>query len=103
MNPIDLDILLVLLEGDAHAYGIVAALERRRPDARLYPASLYRRLSDLVDAGLLEERPVPEEADPRRRRYYGVTPAGRRAATEEARRLQAVLDGARRLGLLASS
>lgn len=103
LHPLELDILMVLLEADAHAYAIVTELERRQPGQRIYPANLYRRLSDMVEAGLLEEVPVPAEADVRRRRYYRVTAAGRDAARAEVRRLERVVDGARRLGLLRSS
>ena len=100
LNDLERAILMVLLEGEAHAYAIVAALERQAPEQRIYPANLYRRVNDMVDAGLLEERPVPAEADARRRRYYRVTALGRRVARVEAERLSRVVEQAKRLGLL---
>ena len=100
LHAMEFGILLVLLEGDAHAYAIVSELELREPEQHIYPASLYRRLSDMVDAGLLEERPVPLRADARRKRYYRITAFGREVAREEAHRLQRQVQGARRLGLL---
>jgi DNA-binding PadR family transcriptional regulator len=102
MHDLELAILMVLLEGDAHAYAIVSELEERAPERRIYPANLYRRLNDMVVAGLLAEVPVPEEADARRRRYYRVTAQGRKAAVAEARRLERVVADARQLGLLRS-
>jgi DNA-binding PadR family transcriptional regulator len=102
LNELERAILMVLLEGEAHAYAIVTALERQAPGQRIYPANLYRRVNEMVDAGLLEERPVPAEADVRRRRYYRVTPFGRRVARAEAERLARVVEQAKRLGLLRS-
>jgi DNA-binding PadR family transcriptional regulator len=103
LHALELGILLVLMESDAHAYRIVTELERRQPEQRIYAANLYRRLSDMVGLGLLEEAPVPAEADPRRRRYYRVTPLGRRVARAEALRLQRLVEGARQVGLLEPS
>lgn len=100
LHALELGILLVLLEGESHAYAIVTELERRQPEQTIYPANLYRRLSDMVAAGFLEEAPVPADADARRRRYYRVTVEGRHAAREEALRLQRLVDGARQAGLL---
>jgi DNA-binding PadR family transcriptional regulator len=102
LHDLERAILMVLLEGESHAYGIVAELERRMPDRRIYPANLYRRLNDMVDAGLLEEAPLPAEADPRQRCHYRVTAAGHSAARSEAERLERVVEEARRLGLLRS-
>jgi DNA-binding PadR family transcriptional regulator len=102
LHETELAIVMLLLEGDAHAYGVVAELERRAPERRIYPANLYRRLGDLVKAGVLEEVPVPESADARRR-YYRVTALGRRVASADAKRLERVVEEARHLGLLRPS
>lgn len=102
LHDVERAILMVLLEGESHAYGIVSELERRMPSRRIYPANLYRRLNDMVDAGLLEESPLPAGADPRQRCHYRVTAAGRGAARSEAERLERVVEEARRLGLLRS-
>lgn len=102
LHDLDMAILMVLMEGAAHAYAIVSELEQRVPERRIYPANLYRRLNDMVDAGLLVEVPVPQDEDARRRRYYRVTARGRQAARSEARRLEGVVEDARRLGLLRS-
>jgi DNA-binding PadR family transcriptional regulator len=102
LHDLERAILMVLLEGESHAYGIVSELERRMPERRIYPANLYRRLNEMVDAGLLEELALPPEAGPRQRCRYGVTQAGRGAARAEAERLERVVEEARRLGLLRS-
>jgi DNA-binding MarR family transcriptional regulator len=46
----------------------------------------------------LEERPDPQHDD-ERRRYYRLTPTGKRAALEEARQLEKLLADARATGL----
>jgi DNA-binding PadR family transcriptional regulator len=102
LHDLERAILTLLLEGETHAYRIVAELERRAPEHRIYPANLYRRLGDMADRGLLEEAPVPLDADTRRRRYYRVTALGREVAAAEARRLERVVEEARQLGLLRS-
>lgn len=102
LHPLELGILVILLEGEAHAYRIVSELERREPAVRIYPANLYRRLREMVSSGLLEEEPVPAEADGRRRRYFRVTVLGRSVARAEALRVQRVLEAARDVGLLSS-
>jgi len=102
LTPVAFDILLSLLDGSAHGYAIMQAVEARggAPNG-LHPGTLYRALSRLVRDGLIEE---VEEADfdgsDERRRYYRATPIGRRAAAAEARRLDGQLGAARALGLL---
>ncbi len=57
---------------------------------RLWPATLYGTLKRLIDADLIEEsdeRPAPE-LDDARRRYYRLTPFGRRVLAAESARLE---------------
>lgn len=59
--------------------------------------TLYTSLKKLLAKGLIEEieeRPAPE-LDDSRRRYYRLTPEGRRAADAEAARLERILGVAR--------
>ena len=82
-----------------------SAEEQRRDAAsaeyRGGPDTLYRALSRMVSTGLLEEVDAPTDGDAdERRRYYRVTPDGRRAAAAEARRLESRLGAARAHGLL---
>jgi DNA-binding PadR family transcriptional regulator len=103
LHPEAFRILMVLLDGEAHGYAIVKELERDpgRP-GRVLPANLYRRIRTLQEQGLIEEadnRPDPE-LDDERRRYFAVTQAGMAVARAEARRLEALVVGARARDLL---
>lgn len=105
LTPTAFDILLSLLEGPAHGYAIMQAVEKRTAGATsLHAGTLYRALSRLVDSGLIEELDEPPaEVTDERRRYYRVTAHGRRSAAAEARRLEARLGAARQHGLLGSA
>ena len=76
--------------------------ERTDGALRLSPSTLYASIKRLLEQGLieeLEERPDPEHDD-ERRRYYRLSPLGRRVAMAEARRLQRLVADARASGLL---
>jgi DNA-binding PadR family transcriptional regulator len=83
-------ILVALAGGDLHGYGImreVSGLTAGR--VKLGPGTLYGSVRTLLEAGLikeLDERPS-EDAGGERRRYYRMTPAGRKIASAEADRL----------------
>lgn len=102
LTPIAFDILLSLMEEEAHGYAIMQSVEERSAGATsLHAGTLYRALSRLVDGGLIEELPEPPEAGADgRRKYYRITGRGRRAAAAEARRLESQLGAARAHGLL---
>ena len=102
LTPVAFDILLALLDGDAHGYAIMQSVQARTGGAaNLHAGTLYRALSRLVDGGLIVELDEPPEADgDERRRYYRVTREGRTAAAAEARRLESQLGAARAHGLL---
>jgi DNA-binding PadR family transcriptional regulator len=84
-------ILLSLAGGEQHGYGIMQeVLNRTTGKVRLWPATLYGSIKRLIEAGLIEEsdeRPAPE-LDDARRRYYRLTPLGRRVLDAECERLQ---------------
>ncbi len=87
LKPEIFQILLVLMEGELHGYGIVKAVERNTDGRlRLAPSLLYRRLRRLVDGGLAEAVPG-DGRDPRRGRAYRLTDLGRAVTRAEARRL----------------
>lgn len=94
LKPRLFHILLTLLDGDLHGYGIIQAVEERTGgDVVLEPGSLYRTLRGMLRDGLIvetDDRPEPGEDDPRRR-YYRITELGRAAALAETRRLRALL------------
>jgi DNA-binding PadR family transcriptional regulator len=93
LSPADFQLLLVLLTGERHAYGISqAAAEQARGRVPLELGSLYRMLARLQESGLIEEDPVsrPSPSGPARR-VYRITALGRSVARAEADRLRAVL------------
>lgn len=82
-------ILLSLAEGEAHGYQIRKDVIARSDGAvRLDPGSLYRLIGRLLDDGLITEvaRPGGTDEDARRR-YYRLTPEGRRVLLRETDRL----------------
>jgi len=84
-------ILLSLSDQEQHGYGIMNdVLERTGGKVRLWPATLYGTIKRLIEAGLIEEsdeRPAPE-LDDARRRYYRLTPSGKKALDAESERLE---------------
>lgn len=83
-------ILLVLTEHSLHGSGIAReVLKRSGTEVRLWPVALYRTLDELTTSGLIED--LGPDRHPagksRRRKYYGVTPAGSVRLRREAERL----------------
>lgn len=107
LTPAMFGLLLALHDGDRHGYALMADVARLTGDAiRLGPGTLYRSLQRLRVDGLVEEVDAGDlpRGDRRaeRRRSYRLTAAGRAAAADEARRLSALVDAARRLDLVAA-
>ena len=96
-------ILVAVSDRDRHGYAILQDLAARTGGRiRLRPSSLYSAIHRMLEDGLieeLEERPDPSEDD-ERRRYYRITPFGRKVAIAEANRLERLLADARATGLL---
>ncbi len=94
MRPVDFHVLLALVGRDRHGYGIVKDIESRTEGRiRLVPGNLYPVLRRLVDGGLLTEggeRPS-DDPDRKQRRYYGISPLGRRVVAAEALRMKALV------------
>ncbi len=103
LHPVEFRILLTLLDGATFGTRIVEQIEAS-PSARrkLYPANLYRRIRNLMSAGLIEDAPAPKRADPRRS-YLRLTPMGRAVAKAEAHRLRDLVADATRHRLLPES
>jgi transcriptional regulator len=79
----DLLILALLEARPRHGYEIGRLIVERSQGALNYHiASLYPTLYKLEDDGLVEGRWV-EKAGQRRRRYYKITPAGRKRLSNE--------------------
>ena len=91
-------ILLAVSDGERHGYAIMQDIRARTGGAlRLGPGTLYGTIKRLLDAGLIQDlgAPAAVDDDPRRR-YYRITPAGRRALEAETEGLASVLGVARR-------
>jgi DNA-binding PadR family transcriptional regulator len=103
LTPAAFHILLALADGERHGYGIMQeVLAFTAGTLRLGPGTLYGTIGRLLAAGLIaesSERPDPK-LDDERRRYYRLTPAGRRAATAEAQRLARLVAAAQERRLL---
>lgn len=75
-----LHILVSLAEVDMHGSAIARdVLEQTEGELRLWPATLYRTLDDMVDVGLIMELSGDDfpEGESTRRRFYRITPSGR--------------------------
>lgn len=90
--------LVALADGDKHGYAILKEIERRTEGAvRLSAGTLYALLSRATADGLIvetDERP-DLALDDERRRYYRLTPLGRRVAVAEIERLESIVEMAR--------
>lgn len=103
LTPAVFHILLALAEGERHGYAIMREVaEQTGGQMRLGPGTLYGSIRRMLADGIIEEseaRPDPT-LDDERRRYYRLTPFGRRVAEAEAARLQALTRAAQERGLL---
>lgn len=90
LTPLSFHILLALAEGPLHGYGVIKWLQER-PDRAIDPrtGSFYAAIRRMGSDGLLARTEPPggsEDVD-ERRRYYCLTPLGRRTLRAEADRL----------------
>jgi len=83
--------LLALASGDRHGYALKREiLQRTGGKLNLGSGVLYGSINKMLEQGLIEEsdeRPDPH-LDDERRRYYRITPFGRRVAQAEAARVR---------------
>ena len=109
LGPVDLQILLVLIDGELHGYGLMKAVEQQSAGmVRLEVGSLYRVIKRLLTAGLIEESDRGPAGAPAKRsirgpkpsRFYRVSEFGREVAAAEARRLAHVVETARGQSLI---
>lgn len=104
MTTRTLQILLALVDGPLHGYGIRAVVKERTEGAVvLGSGTLYEAVDRLSGKGWIQEVPTPEN-EPRSggpaRRFYSLTSDGRRALTEELTRMESVVRFARGRDLL---
>ena len=102
-SVVTLHILIAVADRERHGYAIMQDIAARTDGRlRLGPATLYGSIKRLLNDGLIEEldeRPDPDHDDVRRR-YYRITPRGRKAAREESARLAELVRQARATGLV---
>src|SRR5262245_25458154 len=94
LKPVAFQILLSLADGERHGYGITQDIAARTAARmRLEPGNLYRSLRAMLEAGLIDEseRRPAADLDDERRRYYRITPLGRRVAAAETARLESLV------------
>ena len=99
LKPLAFHLLVSLASGERHGYALKKEIAARSGGRlRPGPATLYRTLAQLADEGLIDEserRPAPE-LDDERRRYFRITPRGRRRMLAEAGRMEAMVEAARK-------
>lgn len=86
--------LLVLTEGERHGYALKREiLQRTNGKLNLASGALYGSINKMLEQGLIEESEERPDThlDDERRRYYRITPLGRRAAQAEAVRLRQLM------------
>ena len=102
LPPATFHILMALADEDRHGYAMIQEVAARTGGKlRLSAGTLYRSIQRMLDQGLIvepRERPAPKDDD-ERRRYYRLTPYGRRVAEAEMRRLDGLVKIARSVGL----
>jgi len=103
IRPIEFQILLTLAREERHGYGIMQEAARLTGgDVQIEAGTLYRALHRMLKAGWVAEsgRRPAADLDDERRRYYRLTPLGRRMASAEAERLARLVGAARANRLL---
>src|SRR3954469_18690108 len=98
LKPDAFYVLLVLLHGERHGYAIMReAAERSEGRVELQAGALYRLLRRMLDDGLVVEsqRRPAADADDERRRYYRVSPLGKRVIAADVDRMASLVEAAR--------
>jgi len=98
LKPHWFHVLLSLSQQNQHGYGIMQdVLDRSNGKVRLWPPTLYGTIKRLIEAELIKEADERPEAplDDLRRRYYTLTPLGRRVLSAECARLEDLVSAIR--------
>lgn len=96
LTPATLHILLALASEDLHGYGIMQAVARCSEGRyKIGPGTLYDSLDRLTTHGIVSELESAKSDGNSRRRYYRLTPLGRKVLGAELDRLEAVIARAR--------
>ena len=91
LKPVELLVLVMLSAGERHGYGIRQdIIEHTQGAIALEAGNLYRTIRRLESDGIVDEsaRRPAEAADDERRRYYRLTPLGKRVLAAELERVR---------------
>lgn len=105
LTPVVLHMLLALAgeRQGKHGYALAREVEEVSDgQIRMGPGTLYGSIQRMIDSSLIEESVRRGTDDDDRRRFYKVTPFGRKVLELELARLNAVLTIARNKNLLPS-
>jgi DNA-binding PadR family transcriptional regulator len=105
LTPVVLHMLLALAgeRQGKHGYALAREVEDvSEGQIRMGPGTLYGSIQRMMDASLIEESSRRGAADDDRRRFYRLTPFGRKVLELEVARLDAVVTIARNKNLLPS-
>jgi len=94
LKPVEFLILMTVAAAERHGYGIMLDIaERTGGSVRLEAGGLYRSIRRLLADKLLTESPrrPASDLDDERRRYYALSPLGKRVVAAEALRLRALV------------
>src|SRR6266704_6711805 len=103
LRSVEFHILLSLASEERHGYAILQEVASLTDgELQIEPGTLYRALHRMLGDGWVAEsaRRPAADLDDERRRYYRLTPAGRRVAAAEAERLWRLVTLARAHRLL---
>jgi DNA-binding PadR family transcriptional regulator len=96
LKPKVLHILLALADGPRHGYSIMQEVAARSDgQVRIWPAAMYGTLRELEEQDLIVESDRRPSQDDERRRYFALTPSGKRVLSAEVRRLESIVGHAR--------
>jgi len=104
LTPAVFHVLLALAGGDRHGYAIMQEVESHTDGTlRMGAGTLYGTLERLMRAGHVREvdGPAAQSSRDERRRFYRITPEGRRLLDEEIARLERTIRAARSVRRLA--
>jgi DNA-binding PadR family transcriptional regulator len=104
LTPAVFHILLALADDERHGYSVMQHVaETTDGQIKMGAGTLYGTIKRLLSAKLIEEsdeRPDPK-LDDERRRYYRLTPFGRRVLEAEVLRYSKIVKTARSFGVVA--
>jgi DNA-binding PadR family transcriptional regulator len=96
--------MLLALAGERqgkHGYALAREVEDASGgQVRMGPGTLYGSIQRMIDAGFIDESDRRPADDDERRRYYNLTPFGRKVLELELARLHAVMAIARGKNLI---